>query len=250
MIRTKIAGVLVLGLLLPGAVLSLRAQAQMTSVSDSNDGAAVVAAPPESATLAALPDAPAARTSARPLPAPSKQNEYAQLSTPLSPRQKFLLALNEAFWPGTIGAAAGAGISMATDSDLDRGYGMEGIGFTRRFLANFGENATDLMVGDFVIASIGHQDPRYHPSPRSGFGRRLGWAISRVFVTQSDAGAKQLNYSHLLGMASGAAVSNAWHRDVDRGAPETAQRFGWDLLSSAIANVGREFWDFRHAPRQ
>ena len=249
MIRTKIAGVLVLGLLLPGAVGSLRAQAQTATISDSGDGAAAVA-PPNVAIVAALPDAPTARTSAGALPAPPKKDEYAELSRPLSPRQKFFLALNESFWPGTAGAALGAGISMATDSDLDRGYGMGGIGFTRRFLANFGENATDLMVGDFVIASIGHQDPRYHPSPRRGFGRRVGWAISRVFMTQSDAGAKQFNYSHLLGMASGAAVSNAWHRDIDRGAPETAQRFGWDLLSSALANLGREFWDFRHAPRQ
>ena len=240
MIRMKIAGVLVLAMLVPGAVGSLHAQAQLV-----NSNEAMV----RSAALAALPDAPVAKTSRR-LPAPPKKDEYAELSNPLSPRQKFLLALDHMFWPGTFGAALGAGLSMATDSELDQGYGDGGIGFGRRFLANFGQNATDLLVGDYIIASIGHQDPRYHPCPHRGFGRRLGWAISRVLVTQSDSGAKQFNYSHVLGMASGAAVSNAWHRDVDRGAPETAQRFAWDVLASMLSNLGREFYDFRHAPRQ
>jgi hypothetical protein len=236
----KIAGVLVLAMLVPGAVGSLHAQAMV------NSHEAML----PSAALASLPDAPVAKTSRRTRPAAPKKDEYAELSNPMSSKQKFLLALDHTFWPGTFGAALGAGLSMATDSELDQGYGDGGIGFSRRFLANFGQNATDLVVGDYIIASIGHQDPRYHPCPHRGFGRRFGWAISRVLVTQSDAGAKQFNYSHLLGMASGAAVSNAWHRDVDRGFPETTQRFAWDVLASMLSNLGREFYDFRKAPRQ
>ena len=241
MIRMRNAGLLIVTILLSGASLRLQAQGHAASGNGSGGGAAEVAA---------LPDAPVARIPARAMPAPDRFNDYAQLSHPISPKEKFERAMIESVWPGSFGAAVGAGISMASDSTLEQGYGMGGIGFGRRFLANLGENATDLVVGDFALASIGHQDPRYHPSPHRGFGRRLGWAISRVFVTQTDSGKKQFNYSHLFGIASGAAVANAWHRDIDRGGPETAQRFGWDLLASIGANIGREFWDFRHAPRQ
>lgn len=241
MILNRNAGLLLLVFLAAGATTQIRAQVKPGNGETSRDR--VVEA-------TALPDAPLPRTPARALPGRPAHDEYADLSHPLSAGGKFKRAIIESIWPGAAGAAIGAGIGMATDASLERGYGMGGIGFARRFAANLGENATDLVVGDFVLASIGHQDPRYHPSPRKGFGRRLGWAISRVFVTQSDSGSRQFNYSHLIGIASGAAVANAWHRDRDRGGKETGERFGFDLISSIAANLGREFWDFRKAPRQ
>jgi hypothetical protein len=235
------AGLWLLAILAAGATTRIRAQVKPVNGEESRGRAAA---------MAALPDAPLPRTPAQAPPAAVGHDAYAELSHPLSPGGKFKRAMIESIWPGAAGAAIGAGIGMATDAELEKGYGMGGIGFARRFAANLGQNATDLFVGDFVVASIGHQDPRYHPSPRKGFGRRLGWAISRVFVTQSDSGNRQFNYSHLIGIASGAAIANAWHRDRDRGGKETGERFGFDLLASLGANIGREFWDFRHAPRQ
>lgn len=200
--------------------------------------------------VAELPAWPPKAAPASPAPVPPSGFWGPEdLTKRLTVGEKFQRAVGEAIFPGFLGGAVAAGLSMATDSDLERGYGMGGKGFVRRWGAATAQNATDLFVGDFVMASLLRQDPRYHPSSRKGFGRRLGWAISRVFVTQSDKGTRQFNASHLFGMAAGAAASNGWHRDRDRGGSETGQRFGYDLLGSAIANIGREFIHFRKYPR-
>ncbi len=229
------------------ATLLLGAAAHVSAQSNSPAALATTVAAP--GTLA-LPDAPAPRPTSRALPAwPPRPNNYEDLKRPLTPAGKLGFALKEALFPGLLGGAIAAGLSMATDSDLERGYGMGGKGFVRRWGASSAEDATDLFMGSFVMASLLHQDPRYHPSPRRGFGRRLGWAISRVFVTQSDHGTHQFNASGLFGSAAGAAAANGWHRDRDRGGPETAQRFGFDLASAAGANIFREFFAYRKAPR-
>jgi hypothetical protein len=197
--------------------------------------------------LAALPAWPP-----QPGKPPAPQTSFwgkEDLSQPLTVGGKFKRAFGESIFPGLLGGAIAAGMSMATDADLERGYGMGGRGFVRRWGAATAENATDLFMGDFVMASLLRQDPRYHPSAHKGFGRRVGWAISRVFVTQSDKGTQQFNVSHLFGIAAGAAASNAWHHDVNRGGIETGERFGYDLLNAAVANIFREFIHFRHSPR-
>ncbi len=205
---------------------------------------AVALSPRPVAALPAWPPQPA-----KPPAPPNSFWGKENLSKPLNAGGKFTRAVSEAIFPGLLGGAVAAGLSMASDADLERGYGMGGKGFVRRWGAASAENATDLFMGDFVMASLLRQDPRYHPSPHKGFGRRVGWAISRVFVTQSDKGTQQFNASHLFGMAAGAAASNGWHRDRDRGGKETGERFGYDLLNAAVANIFREFIHFRKFPR-
>ncbi len=239
-----------------GATSRLHAQAERGNVIGANllpaisaESVARTVASLSPRPVAELPAWPPQTPSSKPAPAPKTMWAKEDLSKPLSVGGKFTRAISEAIWPGLFGGAVAAGISMATDSDLERGYGMGGKGFVRRWGAASAENATDLFVGDFMMASLLRQDPRYHPSAHRGFGRRLGWAISRVFVTQSDKGTQQFNASHLFGIAAGAAASNGWHHDVNRGGPETAQRFGYDLLGSAMANIAREFIHFRKYPR-
>jgi hypothetical protein len=206
-----------------------------------------------SSAVALLPDAPMpskARPASAAMPQLRPRTSFDDLKSPLSSFGKFKWAMRETAQETLPGAGIAAGISMASDSSLERGYGMGGKGFGRRYLAVMAQSGTSHIVGDFALASILHQDPRYHPSGRRGFGRRLGWAISRVFVTQTDSGKHQFNISRLFGVAAGAAAANGWHRDVNRGGPETAQRFGWEIVGDAAANIAREFWEYRKYPRQ
>lgn len=172
------------------------------------------------------------------------------LSQPLSTEEKFARALKRSLLPGIITSAGTAGLSMAVDSRLDRDYGMGGKGFVRRWGSYFGQGAVSRFVGDFALASALHQDPRYHPSKKAGFGNRLAHALLAVVVTKTDDGQDEFNSSKLLGLAAGAGAATGWHHDSDRSGSFFAQRFGWSVLSTAGANVLSEFFVYKDEPRK
>ena len=67
---------------------------------------------------------------------------------------------------------------------------------------------------DAVLASLLHEDPRYfRRGPEYGIWNRVGYALSRVVVTRTDAGTNTFNYSGMLGMGMGIALSNAYYPD-------------------------------------
>lgn len=244
MIRLKKSILLLLAILLYGATPRLDAQGLSANNAELHGATSAVAS---------LPDAPVpvkARPAAAAMPQLRSRTSFDDLKPPLRPFGKFKWAMRETAQESLPGAAIAAGISMATDSKLENGYGMGAKGFGRRYLAVLAQSGMSHIVGDFALASLLHQDPRYHPSEQRGFGKRFGWAISRVFVTQNDNGKHPFNISRLFGVAAGAAAANGWHRDVNRGGPETAQRFGWEILGDAMANLVREFWEYRKYPRQ
>ena len=73
------------------------------------------------------------------------------------------------------------------------------------------------------FASLFRQDPRYHRSGKTGAGAKIGYAVTRVFVTQGDrCGCQQFNASFLLGgaAAAGAATTSTDACHVD--GPESA----------------------------
>ena len=186
---------------------------------------------------------PPAQVPTSPAPPPSPHE-------PLTPKNKFVLSLKNTFYPTPlVTAAAAAGISQGRDSSLDNEYGQGFDGFKRRWASEVGNRATGEFFGTFVAASLLHQDPHYHPSPRRGFGHRLGHAVSRVFVAPSDSGATQFNTSNLIGNAAAAGMSNAWHHRGDRGGAETAQRFGYAFVFDAVHNLFSEFFLHRKAHR-
>ena len=211
---------------------------------------------PASAEGATATAAPAAAPSADPLPAwPPKEGGILSkfqddLSKPLTPGGKAKRAFIQMLFPGIPATAAAAGIGMATDSRLDRDYGMGGDGFVRRWGSSFGTNAVDLFVGDFVLASALHQDPRYHPSKRKGFGHRLGYAISRAVVIYSDSGKQQFNASDVFGTMIGTGAATAWHHSSDRRVEYWAERYGFAELTSVGFNIVKEFIFYKDYPRK
>jgi hypothetical protein len=50
--------------------------------------------------------------------------------------------------------------------------------------------------------------------------------LSRVVVTRTDAGKDRFNYSGILGMSAGIALSNAYYPDSSVSAGEVGYRFG------------------------
>ena len=178
-----------------------------------------------------------------------------QKVAPLTVKQKFTLFARETFDPGTAaGAAAGAALSQIDNDNPKYGYGAGPYG--ERLGAALADITTQNFFSDAVLASLLHEDPRYfRRGPEFGAWYRVGYALSRILVTRTDAGKDQFNYSGILGMSMGIALSNVYYPDRSVNGEEVASRFGTSLMANALANLLPEFWpDFRqkvfhHKPR-
>ncbi len=165
---------------------------------------------------------------------------------PLTVKQKFRLFAKETFDPFTAGAAA-AGAALSQVGNDDPKYG-EGAGpYGKRFGAAVADITTQNFFSDAVLASLLHEDPRYfRRGPEFGIWYRVGYALSRVVVTRTDAGKDTLNYSGMLGMGMGIALSNAYYPENSVNGREVASRFGTSLAAGALANLLPEFWPDIH----
>jgi len=185
---------------------------------------------------------------------------------PLTPKQKFKVVARSAFdrvqipWYALL-----SGISQAENSEPGYGQGWEGYG--KRFASAFADGAIENFLTSAVFPSLLHQDPRFFQSSEGGFKHRTGYAISRIFITRTDSGHSQFNYSEIFGSAVAAGIStNTYHPrafittrydpttnmvvDVhnasDRTLPNTFSVWGTQMGYDAITYVIKEFWPDIH----
>jgi hypothetical protein len=160
---------------------------------------------------------------------------------PLTSRQKFRLALRTSIDPFTFaGSALKAGVYQAADLNPEFGQGFSG--FAKRFGASYADGTSSLMFGTFLFPSLLHQDPRYFRKAEGSFSSRLGYSITRVFITRKDSGARAFNWSKTLGGLASSGLSNAYYPDEDRGVNLTLGNFAWSLGAGALGNTLKEFW--------
>jgi hypothetical protein len=166
---------------------------------------------------------------------------------PLSAGGKFGFAARNAFGPLTYAeVAVVAGINQASNSQPSWGQGAEGFG--KRYGAAFTDQAINTMVSQAVFPALFKQDPRYFRRASGSFGGRVGYALSRLWITRRDDGSRVANLSPILGAAVTAGVSRAYYPSVDRNAGQTMRVWGIQIASDAAWNEFYEFWpDVRHA---
>jgi hypothetical protein len=168
--------------------------------------------------------------------------ENAHEIAPLTSKQKFKVALRTAFDPVEypyIGFLAG--ISQATDSEP--GYGQGAAGYAKRYGSAFADNTIENFMTGAILPSVLHQDPRYYQLGQGTFKHRLGYAISRIFVTRGDSGHNQFNASEVLGSAISAGIGTySYHPAEDRTLVNTVSvwwtQIGWDSVAIGV----KEFW--------
>jgi hypothetical protein len=184
---------------------------------------------------------------------------------PLTTGQKFKVVALGSFdkiefpWYGFL-----SGISQAENSEP--GYGQGWKGYAKRYGSAFADGTLENFMTSAVLPSILRQDPRFFQSSEGGFTRRTGYAISRIFVTRTDSGGTQFNYSEIVGSAISAAIStNTYHprayitiRDnaegmptyvhnaSDRTLPNTLSVWGTQVGYDTITIVVKEFWPDIH----
>ena len=161
---------------------------------------------------------------------------------PMSPREKFVLAARDSVvdyssytWAGIL-----AGQAMLLNSDPELGRGIKGYG--RYYWRTFVDEISGTFFTEAIVPVITREDPRYYTMGKGGFFRRSGYAISRAFVTKTDAGGNEFNWSEVAGNALEAGLSNAYYPPQERGLGSTAGNFGTQMESAVLNHVFQEFW--------
>jgi hypothetical protein len=171
---------------------------------------------------------------------PNFYASYVWNAAPLSPGQKFQLALRSSIDPFTfVGAGIAAGIEQSENAFP--GYGEGASGYAKRFGAAYADGFIGTMIGGAILPSVFHQDPRYFYKGTGSTSSRALYALSTVFRARGDDGHWEVNYSNLLGFLAAGAISNAYYPAADRGLQTTLDNSAIALGTSAFGALVEEF---------
>jgi len=171
---------------------------------------------------------------------PNFYTSYIYDAAPLTAKQKFSLAVRGTFDPvAFIGVGFAAGIEQANNSFA--GYGQGASGYGKRYAARFVDGRSSDLLTHAVFPTLLHQDPRYYYQGSGSFKSRLMHAVGSAFVTRSDSGRREPNYSYFLGDVGSAALSNLYYPEANRGAHLVFTNAAVGLAGRVGGNLIREF---------
>ena len=165
---------------------------------------------------------------------------YIPDAAPLDSKQKFELAWRSSVDPVTFGiAAAVAGLEQAVGTP--NGWGQDAAGYGQRYGAFYAEDVTSTFLGDFLLPSVFHQDPRYFYKGTGSTRSRVLYAIANAVICKGDNKKWQFNYSYVIGSLAASGIANSYYPPKDRGVGLTFENSGIGIAGTAAANILQEF---------
>lgn len=243
------------------ALLALAIPSALFAQSETNSSLPAVEFSSSAAQNPSLPSAPAPQQPSTPQSAdqPNEQTSrilgilpnFRAVSTdvhlpPQSVKQKFTTAAQDSFdYSSIFVPLVVAGISYERNSTPEFGSG--GIGYARYLWHTALDQTQENFFVEFIVPSVTHEDIRFYTLGRGSFGKRAGYALSRVVVTRSDDGKSTFNFGEVLGSGMSAGLSNAYYPSAERSFSNTGQQWALNIAVDAAAFVVKEFWpDVNH----
>ncbi len=173
---------------------------------------------------------------------PMFNTTYRSDAVSLTARQKISLAFRSSVDPATFAAAVlVAGYGEALDSDSGFPWGAKGFG--ERAGAKYLDAFDGTMIGNGILPSLLHQDPRYFRLGHGSVQHRLFYAVATSVICKHDnTGKWEPNYSNVLGNIASGALSNLYYPANDSGIGLTIGNGFVVTAEGAIGSVFQEFW--------
>jgi len=166
--------------------------------------------------------------------------DASQEGTVLTARQKLNIASKDSFdYPLVALAGALAGLGQLTDQQPSFGQGLKGFG--HRLATNYADQAMGNMFTEGLFPVLLHEDPRYFRRGTGSVMSRVGYALTRVLVTHTDAGGSRFNCSEWLGNAGAVAISNVYYPQ-NRTLADNGTKLLMQVGTDAVSQVLKEFW--------
>jgi hypothetical protein len=176
---------------------------------------------------------------------PMFNTTYQRDAVSLTSGQKMKLAFRSAIDPVTI-ASAGivAGIAELNADPNNSGFGWGAGGYMKRWGASYLDSFNGTMIGNGILPSVLHQDPRYFRLGRGSNTHRLFYAMFTTVAARHDVSRRwEPNYSNIGGNLIAGAISNLYYPATNTSNWE--QTIASGLVVTAQGTVGavfNEFW--------
>ena len=158
---------------------------------------------------------------------------------PLTTRMKFELAYKDLTHPVFFArAAASAGVEQAAGL---RNYPPNTRGYGDRLGTGLADGVTEDLIGNAVLPSLLHQDPRYFYQGSGTKKSRALHAILAAFICKGDNGKTQPNYSTWGGSLISSSISLAYYPSSDRNAQHVFRSFGIGMGLHVGGGLVQEF---------
>jgi len=158
---------------------------------------------------------------------------------PLTTKMKFDLAYKSLTQPVFLGwTAAWSGIQQAANTP---NYPQGAVGYGKRLGANLAGGVTEGLIGNAILPSLLHQDPRYYYRGNGTKKSRLAHAMSAPFVCRGDNGHLQPNYSTWGGALISNAIATTYLPGSNRTADHVFGNFGIGLGMHVVSSLAQEF---------
>ncbi|MGA9390920.1 MAG: carboxypeptidase-like regulatory domain-containing protein [Candidatus Sulfotelmatobacter sp.] len=158
---------------------------------------------------------------------------------PLTTKMKFQLAYKDLTHPVFFArTAAWAGVEQAGGL---RNYPQNARGYGDRLGTGLADGVTEGLIGNAVLPSLLHQDPRYFYQGSGTKKSRALHAVLAAFICKGDNGAWQPNYSTWGGDLISSSISLAYYPSSDRNARHVFGNFGIGMGLHVAGGLAQEF---------
>ena len=117
----------------------------------------------------------------------------------------------------------------------------EGKGYGKRLGAGFADATTEGLIGNAILPSLLHQDPRYFYQGNGTGKSRALHAILAAFICKGDNGETQPNYSTWGGSLISSSIALSYYPSSDRNAQHVFKNFGVGMGLHVVGGLVQEF---------
>jgi len=173
---------------------------------------------------------------------PAFNVSYRSDAVSMTAGQKMKLAFRSSTDPVAFAAAfVVSGYREALDDDPGFGWGAEGYG--KRSGAAYLDAFDGGIIGNGILPSILHQDPRYFRLGHGTTTHRLLYALATNVICKHDNTHKwEPNYSNVGGNIIAGAISNLYYPSSESGIGETFSNGFIVTAEGGFGSVFQEFW--------
>jgi hypothetical protein len=167
---------------------------------------------------------------------------YRSDAASMNASQKMRLAFRSSIDPVAFGVAfAAAGYHEAMDDDTGFGWGIKGYG--KRSGAAYLDAFDGNIIGNGILPSLLHQDPRYFRLGHGTVTHRLLYSLATNVICKHDNTHKwEPSYSNVGGNIISGAISNLYYPSGNSGISQTFSNGFVVTAEGGIGSIFDEFW--------
>ncbi len=173
---------------------------------------------------------------------PAFNTTYVSNAVSLTAAQKMRLAFRSSIDPFTFASAfLVAGYHEALNQNPGFGWGAEG--YFKRSGAAYLDAFNGDMIGNGILPSILHQDPRYFRLGHGTIRHRMLYALATNVICKHDnTGKWEPNYSNVGGNIIAGGISNLYYPSQNSGWGQTITNGMIVTAEGGIGSIFQEFW--------